>query len=104
MELYIKENPGNVDQILPIISFTLNEEIKRWENKFSGTTWNKIKNALIKEDLKEIENIADNRSIEKIKILRSVNKSHSDLLSEIKKSKSKIIDTDHYDNTMNLFE
>jgi hypothetical protein len=29
MELYIKENPGNVDQILPIISFTLNEEIKR---------------------------------------------------------------------------
>jgi hypothetical protein len=54
--------------------------------------------------LNEIESLGENRSVEKIKALRAVNRSHSDLLSEIKKSKNKIIDTDHYDNTMNLFD
>jgi hypothetical protein len=63
-----------------------------------------MKKELLKEDLNELKNVSGDRSISKIKALRSVNKSHSNFLDEIKKVKDKTVDTDHYDNTMNLFD
>jgi len=44
---------------------------------------------LAKEDLKEMQSLSENRSIDKIKTLRSVNRSHSNLLESIKNRTNK---------------
>jgi len=44
---------------------------------------------LAKEDLKEMQSLSENRSIDKIKTLRSVNRSHNNLLESIKNRTNK---------------
>ena len=56
----------------------------------------------MKEDLNEIQNVSKDISVDKIKTLKHVNRSHSSLLEEIKKAKS--VDTGHHEDTMNLFD
>jgi hypothetical protein len=44
---------------------------------------------LAKEDLKDLQELAESRTIDQIKTLRSTNKSHSNLLESIKSKASK---------------
>jgi hypothetical protein len=104
VEKLIEDNPQHKDQILPVITITVDEQLNFLKNKYSEKDFNKLKKELLKEDLNELQSLSGNRSINKIRALRSVNKSHSNFLDEIKKAKDKTVDTDHYDNTMNLFD
>jgi hypothetical protein len=82
----------------------------------SEENFKKAKRILVAEDLKERENLSDNRTIDQIKTLKSVNKSHSNLLHDLKNKassmslkKEKSFDntsssTEHLDNTMDLFD
>jgi DNA replication protein DnaD len=100
----IVENPEHKDQILSIVTKTLDQQLTIWEKSLSKEEIEfRNKNRLI-NDLNEIKLVSENKTIDKIKTLKSVNKSHSNLLEEIKKAKTKNIDTDHYDNTMDLFD
>jgi hypothetical protein len=64
----------------------------------------KLDEVLLKDDLRELEILSDNKTIDKIKTIKSLNRSHSNLLKEIKEIRNKSFDTTKYDDTMNLFE
>lgn len=96
----------------------------------SKENFEKAKRLLTVEDFKEREILSENRTVDQIKTLRSVNKSHSNLLRDLKNKassmslkKEKSFDntsehltntssssdnisssTEHLDNTMNLFD
>ena len=87
-ELLIKENPKHIDKILSIISKTMDDQYSIWKDKFSENEFKKLDRILSKEDLKERAALAENKTTEKIKILKAVNKSHVNLLNEIKRKPS----------------
>jgi hypothetical protein len=82
----------------------------------SAENFAKAKRLLTKEDLKEREILSESRTIDQIKTLRSVNKSHSNLLQDLKTKASSMSlkkeksndntssSTEHFDNTMDLFD
>nr|QGP74780.1 hypothetical protein [Russula griseocarnosa] len=111
VEILLFENPENKDEILHSIKSTIDGSMKHWKDKLDSTTWEKASKILMREDLKERETLIDNRTVDQIKVLKHVNKSHSNLLDEIKLKKKSQVNinksddsTSHFENTMNLFE
>jgi uncharacterized protein with WD repeat len=94
----------------------MEQQLSIWENRVSEKDFKKIKKVLTIEDLKEREALSENRSVDQIKTLRSVNKSHSNLLHDLKNKASSMLlkkeksfdntssSTEHLDNTMDLFD
>jgi uncharacterized protein YrrD len=81
------------------------QQLSSIESKLSDKNLEKFRKANLREDLNELQSLGEDRNINKIKTLKSVNRSHSNLLEEIKKAKTKnTANTDQYENTMNLFE
>jgi hypothetical protein len=82
----------------------------------SKENYEKAKRLLTVEDFKEREILSESRTVDQIKTLRSVNKSHSNLLQDLKTKASSMLlkkeksfdntssSTEHLDNTMDLFD
>ena len=105
IEKLIQQNPSHKDKILSIVSRTVDEQYSLWENKLPKDKLEKAQKYLQKEDLKDIEKVNESRTIDSIKTLKSINRSHSNLLQEIKSKASKSdFNTDKLDDTMNLFD
>ena len=105
IEKLIQENPRHKNKILSIVSQTVEEQYAIWENKLPKDKLEKAQKYLQKEDLKDIERVNKSRTIDSIKTLKSINRSHSNLLEEIKSKASKSdFNTDKLDDTMNLFD
>jgi hypothetical protein len=90
VELLIKENPNHKDKILSIVNKTMNDQYSYWESRLSEKDLKKLYKALSKEDWNEVALLRENNSIDQIKTLRAINKSHTNLLNEIKKKPSLI--------------
>jgi len=108
IEKLIQDNPLNKDQILDTVSKTMDEQFGIWEEKLTTKQLGKVKDFLTKEDLQEREILSESRTVDQIKTLKSVNKSHSNLLQELKTKASKSsFNTDtmnQFDSTESLFE
>jgi hypothetical protein len=84
---------------------------ENWKEKFGVETFEKIESVLQKEDLKEIYDLGNNKSIDQIKTINAVNASHNNFLNEIKnkssnsslKSVNDNASTEKHDDTMDLF-
>lgn len=130
VEKLIQNNPLNKDQILSNVGQNTDKQLALWKERLSKENFEKAKRLLTVEDFKEREILSENRTVDQIKTLRSVNKSHSNLLRDLKNKassmslkKEKSFDntsehltntssssdnisssTEHLDNTMNLFD
>jgi hypothetical protein len=110
IERLLLENPNHKDKILSVVGKTFDEQLNYWENKFSARDFARLKKGLLKEDLKELQELSENKTIDQIKTVATVNKSHINFLKEIKTKASQTslnkssFDTTHLDDTMNLFE
>jgi len=112
IEKLIKQNPKHKDRILNKIAKSVEIQLSSLESKLSEKDIKKLRRQLTKEDLNEIASLGDNKTIDQIKALKAVNKSHSNLLEGIKNkaSQSSIVktsddsNTQHLDDTMNLFD
>jgi hypothetical protein len=116
IEKLILDNPLNKDQILSSVSRNTDHQLSLWESRMSEENFERAKKFLIKEDLKEREILSESRTVDQIKTLRSVNKSHSNLLHDLKNKASSMSlkkeksndntssSTEHLDNTMDLFD
>jgi hypothetical protein len=116
IEKLIQDNPVHKDIILEKVTTNMEQQLTIWENRLSEKDFKKIRKVLTVEDLKEREALSSNINIDKIKTLRSVNKSHSNLLQELKNKASNVdlkkeksfdntsSSTEHLDNTMDLFD
>jgi hypothetical protein len=116
IEKLIQDNPVHKDIILEKVTTNMEQQLSIWENRVSEKDFKKIKKVLTIEDLKEREALSENRSVDQIKTLRSVNKSHSNLLHDLKNKASSMLlkkeksfdntssSTEHLDNTMDLFD
>ena len=83
----------------------MDEQLEIWINKYSEKDFLKIKKGLQREDLNELQSLAENRTEDQIKALTSVNRSHNRFLHEIKtKASQSSFNTEQLDNTMNLFD
>jgi hypothetical protein len=92
----------------------MNEQYSYWKTKFSDRELNKLEKILSKEDLKELQVLAEHKTTEQIKIIKAVNKSHINFLNEIKNKpslnsiKENKFDNNNnknkFDDTNNLFE
>jgi len=78
---------------------------------FSDKQNSKFIKALAREDIKDLESLSENRSIDQIKAATTINTSHNNLLQEIKRksstisvNKKELSSTDQLDDTMNLFD
>lgn len=116
IEKLIHDNPENKNKILEIVSKSMNKQINDVKEKLNSKTLKKFEDVLMKEDLKELQSLSENRSEDQIRTLSKLNKSHINLLKEIKSKASQTslrketsIDStsssiDQIDNTMNLFD
>jgi hypothetical protein len=116
VELLIKQNPKHKNEILDIVNTTVTSQLENIQSRLSEKEIIKFNKEMMKEDFKDIQSLGENRSIDQIKTLRAVNRSHSNLLDEIKKAsqssinKTKAIEntdnnnTQHLEDTMNLFD
>ena len=132
IEKLLSENPENKDRILKLVSKSMHNQISLIKSKLSAENIEKFDKLMVKEDLKEIQNLSENKSIDQIKSLASVNSFHADHLHEIKRKSSQMsvnnptytgqietifqepsssnnqssnkADTTHLDDTMNLFD
>lgn len=98
----ISNNPIHKDFILNYVKESLDFQLGELKEKFGDKTYNKIEKALTKEDIKDLQILSHNRSIENIKIAKNINKTHNKLLNEIKGNTENTVE--HYNNTMDLFE
>jgi hypothetical protein len=85
------------------------------EHNLSDKNLSKFYRELQKEDLKDIESLGENKTIDQIKTLRAINKSHDNFLHELKTKASKSSirqtsnenfddnNTQQFDDTMDLF-
>jgi len=89
IEKLIQDNSDHKDKILSIVNRTMEEQIEIWKDKLSPDKFERAMKQLAKEDLKEMQSLSENRSIDKIKTLRSVNRSHNNLLESIKNRTNK---------------
>jgi hypothetical protein len=112
IEKLLLENPNHKDKILSVVSKTFNEQLNYWENKFSAKDFSRIQKVLLKEDLQELQELGENKTMDQLRTVATVNKSHINLLKEIKtkasqtslNKKESSFDTSHLEDTMNLFE
>lgn len=117
IERLIKENPLHKDRILSKISQSVDKQILEIESKLSLKNIKKLRKQLTKEDLNEIRDLGENKSIDQIKTLKAINKSHENFLHEIKtkvsqssisqSTKESFDDANNdnkFDDTINLFD
>ena len=76
IETLIQNNPENKEKVLSVVSKTMNDQIETLKNKYSEKEFNKLKKVFEREDLKEIQSLAENRTEDQIRALKSVNKAH----------------------------
>nr|YP_009487199.1 hypothetical protein [Russula abietina]AWB36101.1 hypothetical protein [Russula abietina] len=109
VEQLINENPNNKEIILKRVKDTVDSGLDYMVKNLDESEFNEKIDSLMKNDLKERESVNENININKIKILKSVNKSHSNLLDAIKNNSSenlkhveseKRISKSSYENTM----
>lgn len=107
VEKLLSENPRSRNEILNFMGDEFMKKLDNLENIFKENkkTLKIFNKQLAKEDIKDMEIIKDNPTVERVKILKSLNRSHNNLMAEIKKQRT--IDeqnsTDKLDNTMDLF-
>lgn len=87
IEKLIQENPLHKNEILKFVNNSMNKAIDLIEDKLSESKLKKVRKILTREDLKDRETLNENISIDQIKIMKSINKSHSSFLDEIKNKK-----------------
>ena len=83
-EKLIHDNPLHKTEIMSIVRRSMDKQIKDLRSKMSEKEFNKIEGLLRQEDLKEIQSLADNRTEDQIRALSGINRSHNNLLNEIK--------------------
>jgi hypothetical protein len=107
IEKLIELNPLHKDLILGKVTGSIEKQIAHMEKIYSEKDFDKIKRVLTTEDLAEIQGLGENKTIDQIKTLKAINKSHNNLLEEIKRksSKTSVIDdsTQKFNDTMDLF-
>jgi len=89
IEKLVRENPLHKEKILSIVTQSVNKQWDKLESKLSEKDMRKFRKLLVKEDLKELEDLGEYKTIDQIKTVSSVNKSHTSLLNEIKAKASK---------------
>lgn len=114
VEKLLKENPIHKDKILETVSLTVDNQIHAFSKLLSTKDFNKMVKVLVKEDIKEMGDLGENRNVEQIKTLAHVNRTHNKLLHEIKTKASQSSlknpsdnttdSIEQVDNTMNLFD
>jgi hypothetical protein len=108
VEMFVQQYPDHKDRILIHVNRTLNRQFDYYDATLSDKE-------LQKEDLKEIQSLSEDRTVDQIKALRAVNRSHNNLLLDIKRkaSKSSISQSNkesfdnnsqQFEDTMNLFD
>jgi hypothetical protein len=105
IEKLIQENPLNKNKILSIVKNSVDKQMESMKQRFSEKDFAKISKIIEREDLNEMMSLSENRTEDQIRTLTSINKSRENFLSEIKRKTSKSsFNTDHLDDTMNLFD
>lgn len=115
VEKLLKENPVHKDKILETVSLTVDNQIHAFSKILSTKDYNKMVKVLVKEDVKEMGDLGENRNVEQIKTLAHVNRTHNKLLHEIKSKASQMSlkgsdnnntndSIEQFNNTMDLFE
>jgi hypothetical protein len=105
IERLIQENPLYKDEILTIVTQSLDGQFSYWESKLDDKKIEKMKKILLKEDLADLHSLGPDKTIDQIKTVSSINKTHGELLREVKNKASKsTINVDHYEETMNFFD
>lgn len=89
IEKLISENPLHKNEIFELISKNVDKHLSNWKDNMSEEDFNKAMTKLGKEDLSDLQSLSEKRSIDQIKTLTSVNRSHNRLLNEIKSKASK---------------
>jgi hypothetical protein len=90
VEKLIQDNPLHKNEIFSIVSETVENQMTYFKETLSDKNFAKLTKQLTKEDLKDLYSLDENRSIDQIKTVSSVNKSHNDLLIEIKRKASQM--------------
>jgi hypothetical protein len=105
IEKLIQENHSHKDEILTIVQKSMNKQLEVIETNISEKDTIKLRKQLQKEDIKELQSLAQNRTEDQIRASSYINKTHNELLQEIKsKASNSSFNTEHLDNTMNLFD
>lgn len=116
LEILVEETPTYRDQLLNFMATVYHKNIEKIKTRLNTEQIQKLDEAILKEDLEDLKTISENRSVNTIKSLKRINKSHSSFLDEIK-SKTEEIDpikvkeiveqnvgsTTQIDETMDLF-
>jgi hypothetical protein len=98
----IKDNPLHKTEIFSIVSETVDNQMIYYKETLSDKNFAKLTKQLTKEDLRDLYSLDENRSVDQIKTVTSVNKSHNDLLNEIKRKASQMsVNNPSYPNQMN---
>jgi hypothetical protein len=101
---FISENPRNKDVILEFVREDIDNQFETFKSGLGFENFQKVKERLIQQDLKEIQSLGENKTIDQIKTLKSVNKSHSDLLASIKNQQRSGLNSTQFQDEMNLFD
>lgn len=116
IELLLKDSLLNKEGILNFMKRTYNENFEWIKSKLTKKQSIKFEDALLKEDLKDLESLNENRTVETIKAVNLINKSHNNFLNEMKSKTTKIEaiipkkelenvgSTSQIDDTMELFD
>jgi hypothetical protein len=83
-EKLIHDNPLHKTEIMSIVRRSMDKQIENLRGKVSEKEFEKIERLLAQEDLKEIQSLSDNRTEDQIRALSGINRSHNNLLNEIK--------------------
>lgn len=112
LEIIVEETPTYRDQLLNYMATVFHKNIDKIKSRLNTEQIKKLDDAILKEDLKDLETLSENRSVKTIKSLKRINKSHSSFLDEIKskteeidpnKRKEMVGSTIQIDETMDLF-
>ena len=116
IEKFIQQNPTHKDKILIHVNKAVNNQMDYLQATLSEKDLAEFNKKLQKADLEEIQTLSEGRSVDQIKALRAINRSHNNLLRDIKRkaSQSSISqsskdgfddnNTQQFDDTMNLFD
>jgi hypothetical protein len=114
VEQLIQDNPNNKIEILDIVNKGFMSQVDYMKFNLNPSQLAKFNKQLKKEDLEELKSLSEKRSIDQIRSLQATNRTHNNLLNEIKRKSSKNIvnenkfDEENNDNkfsdTNNLFD
>ena len=100
-ETLIAQNPQHKNKIFKYVESSLNKQLSEIESKFTPAQTEKLHKVLRNEDLKELQILNQKPSVDSIRAAVSVNRTHSNLLNEVK---SKSFSNTKFEETMNLFD